>query len=315
MRFEGIIPPIITPHRADGSIDEAAFGAVADRLIGAGVHALIVGGTTGEYYAQSAQERIRLMHLAKEVFAGRVPLIVGVGAIRTEDCIAYAQEAKQAGADAILVNAPYYAVPTQLELAAHALAIDRAVDMPILLYNYPGRTGTMMEAAFFDRVGQSPNFRAIKESSGDINQMHMLARDYPHIGLLCGMDDQALEFFAWGAKGWVCGGGNCLPREHIALYEACVLEGDFAKGRRIMSALLPFMRVLEQGGKFVQTIKHVCEMEGMPAGPVRAPLRGLTKEQKREIETVVRTLKATVAAITGEAGQSKDVKNVVALNP
>ena len=313
MKFEGIYPPVITPHNADHSIDRDGFAAVIEHLIAAGVHGLIVGGTTGEYYAQSKDERIALVKLAKDIVKDRLPLIVGVGAIRTEDCIGYGVAAKETGADAILVNAPYYAVPTQLELASHALAIDRAVDLPILLYNYPGRTGTMMEAEFFDRVGQSPNFAAIKESSGDIDQLHMLARDYPHIALLCGMDDQALEFFAWGARGWVCGAGNCLPREHLALYEACVLENDFVKGRRIMSALLPRMRVLEQGGKFVQSIKHGCALAGLPAGPVRKPLRGLTKEQKRELETVIRTLRRTVDRIcNGERG--KENENVVALN-
>ena len=313
MKFEGIYPPLITPHTADGSIDRDGFVAVVEHLIAAGVHGLIVGGTTGEYYAQSSEERIELMRLAKEAIKDRVPLIVGVAAIRTEDCIAYGEAAKESGADAILVNAPYYAVPTQLELANHALAIDRAVNLPILLYNYPGRTGTMMEAEFFDRVGQSPNFAAIKESSGDMNQLHMLARDYPHITLMCGMDDQALEFFAWGARGWVCGAGNCLPKEHLALYQACVIEGDFAKGRRIMSALLPLMRVLEQGGKFVQSIKYGCELAGLPAGPVRKPLRGLTKEQKREFEVVVRTLRHAVRRIC-EAEQQEESGNVVALN-
>ena len=313
MKFEGIYPPIITPHKADFSIDRDGFVAMVEHLIDSGVHGIIVGGTTGEYYAQSKEERVELMTLAKEAIKGRLPLIVGVGAIRTEDCIDYGLAAKEAGADAILVNAPYYAVPTQLELASHALAIDRAVNLPILLYNYPGRTGTLMEAEFFDRVGQSPNFAAIKESSGDINQLHMLAREYPHITLLCGMDDQALEFFAWGARGWVCGGGNCLPKEHIALYEACVLEKDFTKGRRIMSALLPFMGVLEQGGKFVQSIKYGCALSGLPTGPVRKPLKELTKEQKRELDQVIRTLKTTVAQIqNGE--QDKGAENVVALN-
>ena len=313
MKFQGIYPPLITPHTADGAIDRDGFVAVVEHLIAAGVHGLIVGGTTGEYYAQSSEERVELMRLAKEAIKDRVPLIVGVAAIRTEDCIEFGKAAKESGADAILVNAPYYAVPTQLELASHALAIDRAVNLPILLYNYPGRTGTMMQAEFFDRVGQSPNFAAIKESSGDMNQLHMLARDYPHITLLCGMDDQALEFFAWGARGWVCGAGNCLPREHLALYEACVLEGDFAKGRRIMSALLPLMRVLEQGGKFVQSIKYGCELAGLPAGPVRKPLKGLTKEQKREFEDVVRTLRQTVRRVC-EAEQEEESGNVVALN-
>lgn len=313
MKFEGIIPPVITPHLADGAIDFDGYYTMLEHLVSAGVDAIIVGGSTGEYYAQSRDERLDLVRRAVEHVAGRKPIIAGVGAMRTEDCIDYGVNARDLGADAILVNAPPYAVPTQLELASHALEIDRAVDLPILLYNYPGRTGTMMGPEFFDRVGRSKNFMAIKESSGDINQLHMLARDYPHIGLLCGMDDQALEFFAWGAKGWVCGGGNCLAAEHIALYRTCAVDKDFDKGRRIMSALLPFMRVLEQGGKFVQSIKFACELAGLPAGPVRKPLRGMTKEQKREVEQVVRTLKSTVARI--EAGEDeKDSDNVVALN-
>ena len=239
MKFEGIYPPAITPHNADGSIDREGFKIVLEHLIESGVHGIIIGGTTGEYYAQSKEERVEMVTLARETINGRVPMIVGVTAIRTEDCIEYAEIAKANGADALLMAAPYYAVPTQLELANHALAIDRAANLPIMLYNYPGRTGTTMGAEFFDRVGRSSNFAAIKESTGDINQLHMLAREYPHITLLCGMDDQALEFFAWGARGWVCAGGNCLPKEHIALYQAVAVENDVAKGRRIMSALMP----------------------------------------------------------------------------
>jgi len=301
MKFEGIYPPVITPYKADFAIDRDGFVAMLESLIAAGVHGLIVGGTTGEYYAQTWEERVDLMTLAKGTIKGRLPLIVGTGAIRTEDCVAYAQAAKENGADAILVNAPYYAVPTQEELASHALAIDKAADLPILLYNYPGRTGTTMAAAFFDRVVERRNFAAIKESSGDIDQLHMLARDYPQLTLLCGMDDQALEFFAWGARGWVCGGGNCLPAEHLALYRACVLEKDFDKGRRIMAALLPLMRVLEQGGKFVQYIKHGCTLAGLPAGPVRKPLEALSDAQRSEFENVVWTLKAELAEIVDEA--------------
>lgn len=300
MKFEGIYPPIITPHHPDGSIDRDGFAVMVEHLIESGVHGIIVGGTTGEYYAQSTQERIELMKLSKELINGRVQMIVGVGAIRTEDCIAYGEAAKAAGADGILVNAPYYACPDQLELANHALAIDRAVNLPIMLYNYPGRTGTLMDAEFFDKVGKSPNFMAIKESSGDINQMHMLAREYPHITLMCGMDDQALEFFAWGARSWVCAGSNFAPEAHIALYRACAVEGDFDKGRRIMAAMMPLMRVLEQGGKFIQTIKHGVTLTGIDAGAMRPPLKGLDQEEKRALEQVVRDLKATIAKIEAE---------------
>ncbi|EYD77283.1 Dihydrodipicolinate synthase [Rubellimicrobium mesophilum DSM 19309] len=304
MKFDGIYTPVITPHNEDGSIDREAFQRVVDVLVEEGVHGIIVGGSTGEYYAQSLEEREEMARLAKDVIGTRTALTVGTGAIRQEDSIRMAEAAAKMGADSILVSSPPYAVPTERENALNALAIDRAADLPIMLYNYPGRTGVMMGEEFLDRVGRSRNFQSIKESSGDINRVHLLARDYPHIQMLCGMDDQALEFFAWGAPGWVCGGSNFLPSEHIALWRACAVEGDFTKGRRIMSAMMPLMRVLEQGGKFIQCIKHGVEMNGLKAGPPRPPLKGLNKDDKRELEQVVRVLKTTVAAILAEGDSS-----------
>jgi 4-hydroxy-tetrahydrodipicolinate synthase len=301
MKFEGIYTPVITPHRADGSIDRDAFVAMIEYLVSSGVHGIINGGSTGEYYAQSMEERIELAKLAKDVIGDRVALIIGTGAIRLPDSIQVAETAAKIGASAILVGSPPYSVPTERENALNALAIDRAADLPIMLYNYPGRMGIAMGEEFLDRVGRSRNFRAIKESSGDINRVHLLARDYPHIQMSCGMDDQALEFFAWGARSWVCGGSNFLPTEHLALYKACAVDGDFAKGRRIMSALMPLMRVLEQGGKFIQCIKYGCEIGGHYAGPPRPPLRALNKDDMRHLEQVVRVLKRTVAEIESEA--------------
>jgi len=297
MKFEGIITPVITPHDESGGIDHDAFAAQIDHLVAAGVHAIVSGGSTGEYYAQTLEERIELARFARARTRGRVPLIVGTGAIRQSDSIAVARAAREIGADALLIGSPPYAVPTERENALNALAIDRAADLPVMLYNYPGRMGVTMGQEFLDRVGRSRNFQAIKESSGDINRVHLLARDYPHIALSCGMDDQALEFFAWGARSWVCAGSNFLPREHIALWQACAVEGDFDKGRRIMSAMMPLMRVLEQGGKFIQCVKHGVELAGRRAGPPRPPLKALNKDDKRQLEQVVRVLKATVAEI------------------
>jgi len=230
----------------------------------------------------------------------RVPLIVGTGAIRTEDSIYFAQQAKVLGADALLVATPPYAYPTGREIALHALAIDREANLPVMLYNYPGRMCVNMDEETLDRLGRSPNFCAIKESSGSPDRLHMLARDYPHIQLSCGMDDQALEFFAWGARSWVCAGSNFAPEAHIALYKACAVEGDFNKGRRIMSAMLPLMRVLEQGGKFVQCIKHGLTLRGINAGPPRRPLQSLNKDEKRELAEVINTMNTTIAALQQE---------------
>ena len=303
MRFEGIYTPIVTPYRDDFSIDRDRFAEVVEFLINAGVHGLIVAGTTGEYYAQTEKERVDLMKFAKQRIKGRVPMIVGTGAIRTEDSIAFAEAAKGIGADAILVTTPPYACPTEREIALHGLAIDRAANLPAMLYNYPGRMSVNMGPETLDRLGRSPNFCAIKESSGDINRVHMLARDYPHIQLSCGMDDQALEFFAWGARSWVCAGSNFAPEAHIALYRACALEGNFDKGRRIMSAMLPLMSVLEQGGRFVQCVKHGLNLRGIPTGPPRKPLRPLNKDDKRELEQVIKVMDTAIAQIERESAK------------
>lgn len=300
MDFYGIYTPVITPHFDDFSIDEAGLETVIEHLISEGVHGIIIAGTTGEYYAQTMDERKRLLHLGTEIINKRVTVIGGTGAMRTEDSIELAKTAKQAGVDGILVATPPYSVPTGRENALHALAVERSVDLPVMLYNYPGRMAAEMDEDFLDRVGQSSNFRAIKESSGDINRVHMLARRYPHIQLSCGMDDQALEFFAWGARSWVCAASNFAAKAHIALWHACVVEGDFTKGRRLMTAMLPLMQVLEQGGKFIQAVKYGASRSGLPAGLPRLPLKPLNKDEKRELDQVIDRMNATIDRILTE---------------
>jgi 4-hydroxy-tetrahydrodipicolinate synthase len=298
MKLEGIYTPLITPFDAAGAFDFDALAELVERLVAAGVHGLISGGSTGENYAETVEERLELARFITERAQGRLPVIVGTGAMRTADSIALAAGAREMGADAILLATPPYSVPTEAENAANALAIDRAADLPVILYNYPARMGVGMGTEFLDIVGQSKNVIGIKESSGDINRLHLLTLDYPGIQVSCGMDDQALEFFAWGARSWICAGSNFLPEEHVALYKACAVQGDFAKGRRLMSAMMPLMRVLEQGGKFIQCVKHGVEVTGLSAGPMRPPLQGLNATEKAELEQVIGTLKAAVNDIT-----------------
>jgi 4-hydroxy-tetrahydrodipicolinate synthase len=301
MEFRGIYTPAITPCHDDMSLDRDGFAQVLDHLIDEGVDGIIIAGTTGEYYAHSMEERVDMLKFGCAHINGRVPVVGGTGALRTEDSIMLAGEAKAAGCDAILIATPPYSLPTGRENALHALAVERSVNMPVMLYNYPGRMGSMMDEEFLNRVGQSPNFKAIKESSGDINRVHLLARRYPHIELSCGMDDQALEFFAWGAKSWVCAASNFAMGAHKALLNACVIEGDFTKGRRIMTAMLPLMTVLEQGGKFLQCIKHGMALRGLPSGPPRLPLKPLNKDEKRDLAQVIATMNTTIKRIEEES--------------
>lgn len=309
MRFEGIIPPVITPFHDDGSIDKAGYATVIEYMIDGGVHAIIAGGTTGEFYALSPDERVAQFKLAKDIIKGRVPLICGVNDLTTVGACAFATAAREAGADGILLAAPYYSLPTEEELASHCLAVDRAADLPIILYNYPGRTGANMGREFLEQVGRNKNFQCIKESSGDINRLHLLAQAFPHIALSCGAEDQALEFFAWGATSWVTPMGNFFASEVVAFYETCVREKDFTKARQLMSALLPLTTTLESGGKFVQCVKYACKLYDLPAGPVRQPMLPLNETLAEETRQVLVTAKATIQGILS-AESAADTKGV-----
>lgn len=300
MQFEGIYVPIITPFGGDLAIDFDAFGDVIDWQIENGTHGLIVGGSTGEFFSLSHAERVEQFQFAAKRIAGRVPLIAGVNDLLVNQCYELAAAAKKAGADALLVAAPPYSLPSQKELVAHCLKIDRIADLPIILYNYPGRTGVCMEEEFLERISQSSNFCAIKESSGDIDRIHLLAREYPQLQLSAGAEDQVLEFFAWGARSWVSVVANFFPKEAVSFYETCVLEGDFVTGRKIMSTFLPLMYCLERGGKFLQSVKYACELMGRPGGPVRGPMQPMKKELRREVLQIVQTANKTLNAILND---------------
>jgi 4-hydroxy-tetrahydrodipicolinate synthase len=294
MIFEGIYVPLVTPFRADLSIDYDAWGEVIDWQLDNGTHGIVVGGSTGEFFSLSQEERISQLQFAKTRLNGRAPLIAGVNDLQAHRCYELTAAARDIGVDALLVAAPPYALPSQKELAAHCLKIDRIADLPIMLYNYPGRTGTNMAEGFLHRVAQSSNVCAIKESSGDVDRIHLLAREYPQLQLSAGAEDQVLEFFAWGARSWVSVVANFFPRAAVRFYETCVVNGDFTLGRQIMSALLPLMYCLERGGKFLQSVKYACEIMNRPGGPVRPPLLPLQKELRREVFQIVNTANRTL---------------------
>jgi len=293
MNFDGVWTPIVTPFAADGSVATAALTPLIDRLVQAEVSGLIVGGTTGEYYALSNQERKDLFQSVVEANAGRLPLMAGINATTTEESIELGRHAKGLGYGSILLAAPYYAQPTQDELLVHALSVDDALDLPVMLYNFPGRTGTEMSFAFIDALKQRPNFQAIKESTGSIDRLHRLATDYAdQLQLGCGMDDQVLEFFAWGARSWVGGASNFSAEQHVKLYQKCVLEANIVEARELARKFLPMLHLLEQGGKFCQYVKYGCEVSGVPVGHARKPLLPLSASEKARFDAAFATLTA-----------------------
>ena len=301
MKLEGVYTPLITPFYKDFTLNKQAMQASIDLLIDAGINGLIVAGIEGEYYAMSMKERVYLMRVAKEMIAGRVPMIIGTSAIRTEECIEYARQAQVHAADALLVTAPSTALPAGPEIASHVLAVKHAAKLPVILLNDPQRLSISLDESCLSKIVASSHPCALIDSSGETEYLHMLSRAHPQIDLSCGNNSHALEIFSWGARSWICAGSNFAPEAHIALYQACVIEGNFVKGRAIMSAMLPLMQAFETQGMFVQSIKHGLNTRGIDAGPPRKPLYPLAREEKDALEVIIYKMNKSISKITGQA--------------
>src|SRR6516225_1477080 len=186
MSFEGVHTPLVTPFKEDGEIDHALLGKHAANLAGR-VSGLGIGGTTGEYYALSFEERVKTFNTVAEAAGGKTYLTAGINATTTKEVIRLGLEAKRAGLSSLLVAAPYYAQPTQEELLSHMLKVDDALDMPIMLYNFPARTGTEISDTVLEKLLERTNFVAMKESTGDISHLHDLVTHFrERLVLSCG---------------------------------------------------------------------------------------------------------------------------------
>jgi 4-hydroxy-tetrahydrodipicolinate synthase len=219
MKFTGIYTPIITPFSNDGEIDWNAYADVIDWQIDNGVAGIIVGGSTGEFYALSKEERIQQFQFAADRIKGRVEFMAGVNDIRVDECLEISSAAVSSGANSLLVAAPPYSLPSEEELSYHVLKIAETTGLPIMLYNYPGRTGVEMGETFLSVVAKNPLIVAIKESSGDYSRLPLLSSNYPSIELVVGGEEQVLEFAAWGAKSWVCATANFFPSECVQVMD------------------------------------------------------------------------------------------------
>lgn len=272
-KFTGVYAALVTPMKGDQEVDYDALHAFADYLICEGVHGLIPLGSTGEYYALSDQERQQVLEVTLDAVGGRVPVLAGTNGGSTRQVVAYSREAEKAGADGVLLAPPYYSLPTLDELFEHFQAVNDAIRIPIMLYNYPGRTGVDMTCDFVERLTTLENIRYIKESTGDITRIsELIRRCGDRLGVFCGCDTIAFESFALGAIGWVGGVVNVLPREHADLYQLCVVEKDYDAARRLYFKILPILQAIEGGGKYTQYVKSGCWLKSHPVGPPRQPL-------------------------------------------
>jgi 4-hydroxy-tetrahydrodipicolinate synthase len=284
-KLHGILVALVTPMKANSEIDFNTYTKHVEAMIGAGVHGLIPLGSTGEFYALSPQERRGVIQATLEAAEGRVPVVAGANASSTREVAAFSREAEELGCDGVMLAPPYYSLPQPTELHAHYKAVNDAIGIPIMLYNYPGRTGVDMTPEFIEQLAELPRVRYVKESTGEIGRISaLLRRCGDRLGVFCGGDTVAFESLALGVIGWVGGVVNVVPCSHVELYRLMVEKCDFAAARKLYFQMLPLLSLMENGGKYTQWVKAACGLMGRPVGAPRAPLRAATAAELRQLK-------------------------------
>ncbi|MGZ6040179.1 MAG: 4-hydroxy-tetrahydrodipicolinate synthase [Phenylobacterium sp.] len=284
--FRGVLPALITPFR-DGAFDEDAFVRLVERQIAGGVHGLVPVGTTGETATLSHDEHRRVVELCVRTAAGRVPVVAGAGSNATDEAIELVRHAKTVGADAALVVTPYYNRPSQEGLYAHYAAINEAVQLPVLVYNVPGRTSVDISNETLARLAKLPNIVGIKDATGDLArasfQRLQCGEDWV---MLSGNDDSALGYMAHGGHGCISVTANVAPEQVSAFYNDC-LAGQwqgalYGQDRLIRLHKALFLDASPSPAKFA--LAHL----GLCAEDVRLPIVPCAEGVRAEILAAMR---------------------------
>ncbi|MGA7160557.1 MAG: 4-hydroxy-tetrahydrodipicolinate synthase [Bacteroidota bacterium] len=289
-KFRGTGTALVTPFKKDGTIDETALRKLVDYQIAGGVEAIIPIGTTGESPSISPDEHRRILELVIERSGGRIKVFAGSGSNYTNKAIELTRLAKDLGADAAILVAPYYNKPTQEGYFQHYRAVAEAVDIPLIVYNVPGRTGGNIAASTTLRMAEEiPSVIAVKEASGNFTQIMEIARNRPkHFSLLSGDDAITLPILSVGGDGCISVVANQLPKDFSEMVRAG-LSGNWKKALTLHNKLLPLMNA-----NFIETnpipVKASLSMMGMINEVYRLPLVPMGSNNKKVLKKILHDL-------------------------
>lgn len=286
-RIKGIIPPIITPMNADESINEEELRRQVNRLIDAGVHGLFPFGTNGEGYILSAEEKEQVLRIVVDETKGRVPVYAGTGCVSTAETIKQSLMAKEVGADVLSIITPSFAAASQEELYNHYKEVAEAVDLPIILYNIPARTGNSLAPATVARLSKIPNIVGVKDSSGNFDNMLQYiekTKDNNFI-VLSGNDSLILWCLLAGGRGGIAGCANVYPDTMVNIYEQFI-KGDINKAREYQDSIRSFRDCFKFGNPNT-IVKTAVSLLGYPVGKCRKPFSSLSEEGINAIKKVL----------------------------
>lgn len=295
-RLNGLFTALVTPFNSDGSIDEGAMCRLVDRQIEAGVQGVVPCGTTGEAATMTHVEHQRVVEIVAEHVAGRTFVLAGAGSNDTAAAIDLSRRCADVGANGLLHVTPYYTKPTQAGLIAHYERVAEAIDLPVVLYNVPGRTGIAIQPATALRLAQHPQIVGIKQAVVDLEQLSDILRGRPDdFAVLSGEDSLTLAMIALGADGVISVIGNEAPADFGALVHAA-LANDFDTARAIQRRLLPLLRA-----NFVESnpipAKYAMSRLGLIENVLRSPMTPLDPACTARVDAAL-----TEAGLLDEAG-------------
>ena len=281
MIFKGTATALITPFTENG-VDFASLDALLDDQVKNGVNALVILGTTGEPATMSLDEKKSVIEFTVKKLKGKLPIIVGTGANSTKAAVEMSVLAEKMGADALLVVTPYYNKATQQGLIAHYTAIADAVNLPIICYNVPGRTGVNLLPATFAKIAEHKNIAAIKEASGNMEQIEEAIRlSKGKADVYSGDDGITVPVMAMGGIGVISVASNVAPKFTSDMTSA-MLAGDIAKAAEMQLKMLPFVKALFSEVNPIP-VKKAAQLKGLCNGILRLPLTEMTEENTKKL--------------------------------
>lgn len=282
----GIIPAMVTPITKEDELNPSALRRLTNFLIENGVHGVFATGSQGEFWAFSAEEKIRAWEIVVEETNQRVPVYAGTAAVTTREAIALTQAAEQVGVDAVSVLTPYFVNPNPDELFEHYRAIAASTKLPVLLYTNPDRTNVKISAALLSRLAKIDNIVGIKDSSGDLTlTTEYLSSTSEDFSVVMGRDTLIFAGLMHGAKGAIAATANVVPALVVSIYERWK-NNDLQGSLEAQEALAP-LRHAFTWGTFPVVIKEALDLLGFDAGPARSPVGPMTDAQRERLKKLL----------------------------
>jgi len=291
MDFEikGIIPAMVTPMDKEGNLNKAALRKLTNHLIDGGVHGLFPVGSTGEYYGLTLDQKREALEIVIEEANGRLPIYAATGMITTKETIQVTQMAEDAGADAVSVLTPMFIRPSENELYNHYKAVAESVDIPVLLYNNPARTGVNVSADLMEKLSQIDNIVGIKDTSGNMTLTGEFIRRTPDdFTVLAGSDTLILSTLVYGGKGAISSTSNIAPELIVRIYEEYI-QGNIEEARKAQFELAP-LRLAFSLGTFPVIMKEGLKLMGIDAGDTLAPVESIGEEERAKLKGILDNL-------------------------